>query len=130
MGWSGDASGDYSQEGIIVPMVRPVSVIATFSDDVDDDGLLNTNETALGTDPCKKESVMMLGIFKEDLKLAAFPRVGIVESRCTIVHLDSTIFVGQGRGLRRVLPRVGNGLGRISIETNCHFCPVSSLCPF
>jgi len=51
MGWSGDASGDYAQESIIVPMVRPVSVTATFSDDADDDGLLNTNETALGTDP-------------------------------------------------------------------------------
>ena len=46
----------------------------------------------------------------------ALPKVGNVESRCTIVHLDSTIFVGQGRGLRRVLPRVGNRLGRISIE--------------
>ena len=56
MGWSGDASGDYSQESIIVPMVRPVSVTASFSDDADDDGLLNTNETALGTDPRKKDT--------------------------------------------------------------------------
>ncbi len=56
MGWSGDASGDYSQESIIVPMVRPVSVTASFSDDADEDGLLNTNETALGTDPRKKDS--------------------------------------------------------------------------
>jgi len=56
MGWSGDASGDHTQGSIIVPMVRPVSVTATFSDDADDDGLLNTNETALGTDPRKKDS--------------------------------------------------------------------------
>jgi len=56
MGWSGDASGDYTQESIIVPMVRPVSLTATFSDDADDDGLLNTNETALGTDPRKKDT--------------------------------------------------------------------------
>jgi len=56
MGWSGDASGDYTQESVIVPMVRSVSVTASFSDDADDDGLLNTNETALGTDPRKKDS--------------------------------------------------------------------------
>jgi len=56
MGWSGDASGDYTQESVIVPMVRSVSVTAIFSDDADDDGLLNTNETALGTDPRKKDS--------------------------------------------------------------------------
>jgi len=56
MGWSGDASDDHMQESIIVPMVRPVSVTATFSDDADDDGLLNTHETALGTDPRKKDS--------------------------------------------------------------------------
>jgi hypothetical protein len=56
MGWSGDASGDYSEESIILPVVRPVSVTASFSDDADDDGLLNTNETALGTDPRKKDS--------------------------------------------------------------------------
>jgi len=56
MGWSGDASGDFSQESVIVPMVRPVSVTATFSNDADDDGLLNANETALGTDPRKKDS--------------------------------------------------------------------------
>ncbi len=56
MGWSGDASGDYTQERVIVPMVCSVSVTATFSDDADDDGLFNTNETALGTDPRKKDS--------------------------------------------------------------------------
>ncbi len=56
MGWSGDASGDHSQESIIVPMVRPVSVTASFSDDADADGLLNTTEATLGTDPRKKDS--------------------------------------------------------------------------
>jgi hypothetical protein len=56
MGWSGDASGDYTQESIIVPMVRPLSNTATFSDDADSDGLLNTNEMALGTDPRKADS--------------------------------------------------------------------------
>jgi formylglycine-generating enzyme required for sulfatase activity len=56
MGWSGDASGDYTETNIIIPMVRPVSVTATFSDDADGDGLLNTNETALGTDPRRRDS--------------------------------------------------------------------------
>ena len=56
MGWSGDASGDYTATNIIVPIVRPVSITATFSDDADGDGLLNTNETALGTDPRKKDT--------------------------------------------------------------------------
>lgn len=56
MGWSGDASGDYTATNIIVPMVRPVSVTATFSDDADGDGLLNTNETALGTNPRNRDS--------------------------------------------------------------------------
>ena len=56
MGWSGDASGDYTATSIIVPIVRPVSITATFSDDADGDGLLNTNETALGTNPRSKDS--------------------------------------------------------------------------
>jgi len=56
MGWSGDASGDYTATNIIVPIVRPVSVTATFSDDADGDGLLNTNETALGTNPRNSDS--------------------------------------------------------------------------
>jgi formylglycine-generating enzyme required for sulfatase activity len=56
MGWSGDASGDYTEETIIIPMVRPVSINAIFSDDADDDGLLNTNETTLGTNPRSKDS--------------------------------------------------------------------------
>jgi hypothetical protein len=53
MDWSGDASGDYTATNIIIPMVRPVSITATFSNDADSDGLLNTNETALGTNPRK-----------------------------------------------------------------------------
>ena len=56
MGWSGDISRDYTATNIIIPMVRPVSVTATFSDDADGDGLLNTNETALGTNPRRRDS--------------------------------------------------------------------------
>ena len=56
MGWNGDASGDYAATNIIVPIVRPVSITATFSDDADGDGLLNTNETALGTNPRNSDS--------------------------------------------------------------------------
>ncbi len=56
MGWSGDAFGDYTETNIIIPMVRPVSITATFSNDADSDGLLNTNETALGTDPRRRDS--------------------------------------------------------------------------
>lgn len=51
MGWSGDASGDYSEESVILPVVRPVSVTATFSDDADDDGILNADESGYGTNP-------------------------------------------------------------------------------
>jgi len=56
MGWSGDVSRDYTATNIIIPMVRPVSITATFSNDADDDGLLNTNETALGTNPRRRDS--------------------------------------------------------------------------
>ena len=56
MGWSGDASGDYTATNIIIPIVRPVSITATFSDDADGDGLLNTTEATLGTDPRKKDT--------------------------------------------------------------------------
>ncbi len=56
MGWSGDATNGYTEESIIIPIVRPVSITATFSDDADGDGLLNTNETALGTNPRNSDS--------------------------------------------------------------------------
>jgi hypothetical protein len=56
MGWSGDSTNDYAEESIIIPVVRPVSVTATFSDDADGDGLLNTNEMALGTNPRNSDS--------------------------------------------------------------------------
>lgn len=56
MGWSGDAAGDYTEDSILIPMVRPVSVTATFSDDADGDGLLNTNEAVIGTDPRNGDS--------------------------------------------------------------------------
>ncbi|VGO22030.1 InlB B-repeat-containing protein [Pontiella sulfatireligans] len=48
MGWSGDASGTNSAT---VAMNAPKTVMATFSDDADDDGLTNTEEAALGTNP-------------------------------------------------------------------------------
>lgn len=56
MGWSGDVTNDYTEANIIIPVVRPISVTATFSDDADGDGLLNTNETALGTNPRNRDS--------------------------------------------------------------------------
>ena len=56
MGWSGDKSTDHTQDSITVSMVRPVSVTATFSDDADGDGLLNTREFVFKTNPRKKDS--------------------------------------------------------------------------
>jgi hypothetical protein len=56
MGWSGDATGDYTDTGIIIPVVRPVSVTATFSDDADDDGILNVDEATLGTNPRNRDT--------------------------------------------------------------------------
>ena len=51
MGWSGDLSGGYAASNTTLLVDAPKSVMATFSDDADGDGLLNTNETAIGTDP-------------------------------------------------------------------------------
>ena len=56
MGWSGDASGDYTQENILIPMVKPIVMTASFSDDADQDGLSNVEEVGLGTDPRKKDT--------------------------------------------------------------------------
>jgi hypothetical protein len=56
MGWSGDASGDYTEESIIIPMIRPVSVTATFSDDADEDGILNVDEVGYGTNPRNRDT--------------------------------------------------------------------------
>ncbi len=48
MGWSGAASGTNEA---FVTMSTPQTIMATFSDDADGDGLLNSNETAIGSDP-------------------------------------------------------------------------------
>lgn len=52
MGWSGDATSDYTQTNVIVVMNQLTkSVAATFSDDADGDGLLNTTEWTVGGNP-------------------------------------------------------------------------------
>ena len=48
MGWSGDASG--TNEAFVM-MTEPRAVMATFSDDADGDGLTNTEEATLGSNP-------------------------------------------------------------------------------
>jgi hypothetical protein len=53
MGWSGDASGT---NNAVVTMDAPKAVTATFSDDADGDGLLNSNETAIGSNPWKSDT--------------------------------------------------------------------------
>jgi len=53
VGWSGDASGT---NDAFVMMTEPQSVTATFSDDADGDGLLNSNETAIGSNPWKSDT--------------------------------------------------------------------------
>ena len=51
MYWSGDLSGDYSASDTALLFDSEKSITATFSDDADGDGLLNSNEWAIGTDP-------------------------------------------------------------------------------
>lgn len=52
MGWLGDATTDYSQTNVTVQMdALTKSVTALFSDDADGDGLKNTNEWAVGSNP-------------------------------------------------------------------------------
>jgi hypothetical protein len=53
MGWSGDASGTTP---IVFTMDEPKTVMATFSDDADDDGLTNAEEEGLGSNPWKKDT--------------------------------------------------------------------------
>lgn len=56
-GWSGAVSTNYPATNVVVLMDSTVkSLIANFSDDVDGDGLLNTNELVLGTDPRNSDS--------------------------------------------------------------------------
>jgi len=49
MEWGGDASGTNAQTAIVLS--SPKTVSATFSDDADGDGLSNTQEEELGSDP-------------------------------------------------------------------------------
>ena len=51
MGWSGDLSDDYTVSNQNLLVDAPKAFIATFSDDADGDGLLNSNEWAIGTNP-------------------------------------------------------------------------------
>lgn len=51
MGWSGDLSGDYTSSNTTLLIDSAKSITATFSNDADGDGLLNSNEWAIGTDP-------------------------------------------------------------------------------
>jgi hypothetical protein len=51
MDWSGDLAGGYSTSNTTLLVDSAKSVTATFSDDADGDGLLNSNEWAIGTDP-------------------------------------------------------------------------------
>ena len=53
MGWSGDASGT---NNAAVTMDAPKTVLAVFSDDADGDGLLNSNETVIGSNPWKSDT--------------------------------------------------------------------------
>ena len=53
MGWSGDASG--TNEAFVM-MTEPQTVMATFSDDADGDGLLNSNETVYGSNPWNSDT--------------------------------------------------------------------------
>ena len=53
MGWSGDASGTNE---VFVTMSEPQTVMANFSDDADGDGLTNTEEASLGSNPWKTDT--------------------------------------------------------------------------
>ena len=56
-GWSGDLIGDYTTSTTNVVLDRNrINITATFSDDADGDGILNTNETIIGTDPRNSDS--------------------------------------------------------------------------
>ncbi len=56
MGWSGDLSGDYTTSNQNLLVDAPRAFVATFSDDADGDGLSNSNETAIGTNPRLNDS--------------------------------------------------------------------------
>ena len=56
MGWSGDLIGGYTQTNISLLMNADKEITATFSNDADSDGLPNTEELLLGTDPRDNDS--------------------------------------------------------------------------
>jgi hypothetical protein len=56
IGWSGDVVGDYTTASTNIVVYGIMGITATFSEDADGDGLLNTNEYALGTDPRNSDS--------------------------------------------------------------------------
>lgn len=56
MGWSGDLSGDYTTASTNLVMDGDKSITAIFSDDADGDGLTNSEESLLGTDPLDTDS--------------------------------------------------------------------------
>ncbi len=55
-GWSGDLQDDHTATNATVVMDGPKAVVAHFSDDADGDGLLNTQEWSIGTDPRLRDS--------------------------------------------------------------------------
>lgn len=54
--WSGSITGDYTTAITNIILNGHMDITATFSDDADGDGILNTNETALGTNPRSSDS--------------------------------------------------------------------------
>ena len=56
MSWAGDLSGDYTTQSTNLLMNGTKSITAIFSDDADADGLLNSEEDALGTNPRKSDT--------------------------------------------------------------------------
>jgi hypothetical protein len=50
-GWSGDLTGDYAASNAALLVDSPKRVTACFSADADADGLSNSNEWAIGSDP-------------------------------------------------------------------------------
>ncbi|MFL2860200.1 MAG: hypothetical protein ACJZ85_01515 [Pontiellaceae bacterium] len=50
-GWSGGVVGEHTTQTTNITLLSEIAVTATFSDDADNDGIVNTNEVALGIDP-------------------------------------------------------------------------------
>ena len=56
MGWNGDLVSGYLASNETLVVDAPKSVVAVFSDDADNDGLLNTNEWSIGSNPRSRDS--------------------------------------------------------------------------